>query len=147
MEIFTRVQKCLIGKDEDNIYTWYGIKKLSFEDVDPWVHIDIPAGLMIHQHLRSVHYTGEIIVNDLETLYTALFETYIDSSNRTAVSVSTGKKYNVEYIAFDIVDINKEVHKILFDGFKVKTVTCLGVELGTETQWIVRFIADRISYS
>jgi len=144
--IFVRVKKCIIGSDENNTYEWYGIKKLTFGDVDPWVHIEIPAGLMLHQHLKPTHLEGEIVVNDLGALYEALFETEINSNGDTAINPSNGRKYSVEYILFTLVNQEGTEYQIILDGFKVNTVSTGGIELGTEAVWIVRFTADRVSY-
>ena len=144
--IILRSRKIKIGKDASNYYSWYGITSISWSDVTPWLHIDIPSGLMIHQHILSPHIRGEIRCKDLTTVHTALFTTPIDVNNHTAIDSQHNRKYNVEYFKIELINRLKQVVEVSFDGFKVETIGVENIELGTESTWVIHFSADRIAF-
>ena len=144
--IITRPKRVNIGVNDTTYYSWYGIMSINWADVTPWVHIDIPSGLMVHQHILSPHVRGEIRCKDLATLHTALFDTYIDANNHTAINTNNNRKYNVEYFKVELLNELKELVEVFFDGFKVETIGVENIQLGIEAVWIVHFTADRVSF-
>lgn len=144
--IIIRIRKIAIGKNEGNVYEWYGIKSINWSDVTPWEHIEVAAGPMLHQHLHSPHLNGELRCHDLNALYTALFLTLINAADKTAVNANTTVKYTVDYLRVDMVNDSGVVVPVYLDGFKVETIGVESIELGSEAMWVVRFTADRIVY-
>jgi len=145
MSIILRPKKIIIGKASNNAMDWVGIRSVRYKEVSPWVHIDIPAGVMVHQHIKSPHVTGEIKCKDFSQLYTALFETLIDSNNHVAIDTSNFyTKWQVDYLRIVVVAENKTEITFRVDGFKVTGVYPTNIELGVETEWTVEFTADRI---
>jgi hypothetical protein len=142
--IITRIRRILIGQDSNTYYEWFGIKSANWTDATPWEHIEIPSGPMLHQHLHSPHFRGEIRCHGLNTLHTALFDTIINGSGKTAVNQNTMVKTNVEYLQVDVVTDQNEIIPFIMDGFKVETIGIENIELGMEAVWIIRFTADRI---
>ena len=145
MSVVLRPKKIIIGKASNNAIDWIGIRSVRYKEVSPWVHIDIPSGVMVHQHIKSPHVTGEIRCKDFSQLYTALFNTPIDSSNHTVIDTSNFyTKWQVDYLRIVVVAENKTEITFRVDGFKVASVYPANIELGLETEWIVEFNADRI---
>ena len=143
--IVLRPKLIKIGKDSGSAINWTSVRSVKYKEVSPWVHIDIPAGLMIHQHIKSPHVTGEIRCKDFNQLYTALFNTPIDASNHTAIDTSVFyTKWQVDYLRIVVVAENKTELTLRVDGFKVTSLYPHNIELGVETEWIVEFSADRI---
>lgn len=147
MIILIRPKKILIGKSSDTAYNWTGILRVEYEESSPWVHIDIPGGVMVHQHIRSPHIEGVITCIDLEKLETALYTTVIDSYNHTAISTTDFyTKWSVDYLK--IVTVNDAGAEVILsvDGFRVERVEIENIELGTETRFRVHFTCDRILF-
>ena len=143
--IILRPKLIKIGKNSSNAVNWTGVRSVKYKEVSPWIHIDIPSGVMVHQHIKSPHVTGEIRCKDFSQLYTALFETVIDSNNHTAIDTSNFyTKWQVDYLRIVVVAENKTEVTFRVDGFKVTSVYPANIELGVETEWIVEFSADRI---
>jgi len=145
--VIVRPKSINIGKTENDNYEWFGIQSINWRDITPWVHITIPSGLMIHQHIISPHVEGEIKCKDLSLLYTALFETAIDNNNHPAINAQqSNRKYTVQYFKANVLTELKEIVEIIFDGFKVETIGVENIELGTESAWVIRFTADRVVF-
>ena len=144
MSTLVKVKSIVLGKNSTETYEWFGIHSVNWRDVTPWVHIDIPNGVMVHQHILSPHIEGEIKCKDLSTLHTALFTTIIDNNNHTAITTQTNRKYAVNYFNIRILNSSNELIGVLFDGFKVETLGIENIELGLEATWIIRFTADRM---
>jgi hypothetical protein len=144
MNIILRPKLIKIGTSSDNAVDWI-VRSVRYREVSPWVHIDIPAGLMVHQHIKSPHVTGEIRCKDFDQLYTALFQTVIDNYGHKAIdTTSFYTKWEVDYLRIIVVGTNKVETTFRVDGFKVTSLYPSNVELGLETEWIVEFSADRI---
>jgi len=143
--IVLRPKLIKIGRNASDAVNWTSIRSVRYKEVSPWVHIDIPSGVMIHQHIKSPHVTGEIRCKDYDQLYTALFETLIDGDNHTAIDTSNSyTKWQVDYLRIVVVAENKTEVTFRVDGFKVASVYPANIELGVETEWIVEFNADCI---
>ena len=143
-KVIVRPKSIEIGSSSSSYYLWFGIDSINWTDTSPWEHIEIPAGVMIHQHLHSPHIRGEIKCYDLNSMYKALFSTVIDVYNKTAVNPDTMNKYNVEWFKINIVNERNEVTEIILDGFKVETIAVDNIKLGIEALWVVRFTADKL---
>jgi hypothetical protein len=143
--IILRPKYIKIGKDASNSGYWTSIRSVKYKEVSPWVHIEIPAGTMVHQHIKSPHVTGEIRCKDYSQLYHALFEIYVDASNHTAIDTSVFyTKWQVDYLRIVVEVENKTELTFQVDGFKVTSLYPVNIELGLETEWVVEFSADRI---
>jgi len=127
-------------------YEWTGIKNIKWEDVSPWVHTDIPHGPMLHQHLRSPHVTGEIVVVDLDKLHTALFTTVVnDTFSKPAIDINNNnRKYPVTYCKFRFIDQDKNMIEYSVSKFRVETIGPDLISLGYETRWIIKFSCDLV---
>jgi hypothetical protein len=142
-----RPDKVLIGIDEYNNYEWTGIRSVSYIETSPWVHIDIPSGTMLHQHIKSVEYNIKITCKDFNSLYNAVFETAIDDEGHTAIDTSQYYSKNViGYFTIVVVGNDKKKYKIKFEDVKVKSIYPSNVELGLETEWVVELTAKKIKY-
>jgi hypothetical protein len=148
IKILIRPKSIVIGPYDNgtSTYEWTGIKSIKWNDVTPWVHTDIPQGPMLHQHLRSPHVEIEIAVMDLSALYTALFDTVIDSNDHVAVDINNNnRKYPVVYCRFRFIDQDGEVVEYSVKDFRISTIGPDSIELGKETRWIIKATADLIS--
>ena len=125
-------------------YEWFGIRNIKWSDVSPWVHIDIPSGPMLHQHIRSPHVTGEIVAIDLDKLYTALFTTAVNGSNPAININDNNKKYPVTYCRFKFINQDNEIVEYSVSKLRIETIGVENIELGTEARWLIRFSADLI---
>jgi hypothetical protein len=145
--LIIRPDKILIGIDEYNNYEWIGIRSVSYKETSPWIHIDIPYGTMLHQHIKSVEYDIMIRCKDFNSLYNAVFETPIDDEGHTAIDTSQYYNKNViGYLAVIVVGNGKRKYKIKFEDVKVKAIYPSNVELGLETEWVVELTAKKIKY-
>ena len=127
-----------------NSYEWFGIRNIKWSDVSPWVHIDIPSGPMLHQHIKSPHVTGEIIAIDLDKLYTALFSTAVNGSNPAIDINNNNKKYPVTYCVFKFIDQNGDIIEYSVSKFRIETIGPDLISLGHETRWVIRFTCDLV---
>jgi hypothetical protein len=145
--LIIRPEKVLIGMDEFSNYEWIGIRSVSYRESNPWVHIDIPYGTMLHQHIRSTEYNIMVKCKDFNSLYNAVFETPIDNEGHKAIDTNQYYSKNViNYLAIIVVGKNKKKYKIKFEDVKVKSIYPSNVELGLETEWIVELTAKKIKY-
>lgn len=145
--VIIRPKSINIGiSDEDSPYEWFGIDSINYSDSNPWEHIEIPSGPMVHQHIHSPHIKGEIRCTDLDALYTALFSTYIDDDDHTAIDATTLTKTVVGYFNINVIDEKGNAVEILLDGFRVETLGPESIKLGKETVWIIKFTADLVTY-
>jgi hypothetical protein len=146
--LILRPDKVLVGIDEYNNYEWTGIRSISYKETSPWIHIDIPYGTMVHQHIKSVEYNIKITCKDFNSLYNAVFETPIDNEEHTAIDTSQYYSKNIiNYFEIIVVGENKRKYKIRFEDVKIKSVYPSNVELGLETEWVVELTAKKIKYS
>jgi hypothetical protein len=126
-------------------YEWFGVKSIKWNDVTPWVHIDIPQGPMLHQHLRSPHVDVTIEVMDIGKMHTALFNTMIDSNGHVAVDINNNnKKYPITYCIFKFMDINNDIVEYSVKFLRIATIGVDNIESGKETRFIIRATADLI---
>ena len=135
---------CITLGNGTSSYDWYGIRSIKWSDVTPWVHIDIPSGPMLHQHIRSPHVTGEIVAIDLDKLYTALFSTAVNGSNSAIDINDNNKKYPVTYCRFKFINQDNEIVEYSVSKLRIETIGVENIELGTEARWLIRFSADLI---
>lgn len=152
--IITRVKNIYIGTagTANNYFVWTGIRSVRYIDTDPWLHIKIPYGKMIHQEIVSPHITGEIRCHDLTALNTALYTTVIDAYNHKAIdktNVATvgSIKWKVDYLVMHYANQSNTEITATFDDFRVHTVTIENVEAAKETLFVVKFSADEVTYS
>ena len=134
-----------LASNGSDAYEWFGIRSIRWEDVSPWVHIDIPAGPMLHQHIKSPHVEGTIEVTDLSAMYTALYTTTINNdggSNHSAIEVGTARKYPVRYCHLYLIDQNNNVIEYSLKDFRVNRIGVDRIELGRETRYIIYFTCD-----
>ena len=148
-QIIIRPQSIKVGLAENgsDAYEWLGIRSIKWEDVSPWVHIDIPAGPMLHQHIKSPHVEGTIEIIDLGTMFTALYNTTVNNDggeNHTAIEVSTGRKYPIRYCHIYLIDQNNQVVEYAVKDFRVNRIGIERVELGIEARYIIYFTADLV---
>ena len=125
-------------------YEWFGIRNIKWSDVSPWVHIDIPSGPMLHQHIRSPHVTGEIVAIDLDKLHTALFTQAVNGSNPAININDNNKKYPVTYCIFKFINQNNEIIEYSVSKLRIETIGPDLIELGHETRWIIKFTCDLV---
>jgi hypothetical protein len=148
--IFTRVKSIAIGtaNSTNNYTTWTGIKLVRDRDTDPWIHINIPQGEMIHQHIKSPHFEIEVECYDYTSLKGALYTQVIDDANHTAIYTTGGvyQKWKINYMVVNITDQAGTAHTVTLTGARVITREA-PVEVGKEGLWIVKFTADRSDYS
>jgi len=147
VQILIRPKSIVIGPYENgsSSYEWTGIKSIKWNDVTPWIHIDIPSGPMLHQHIRSPHVEVEISVMDLDKLHTALFNTTIDTNNHVAVDINKyNRKYPITYCRFKFIDQNGEIIEYSARFLRIATIGPDAIELGKETRWIIRATCDLV---
>ncbi|MGB9856102.1 MAG: hypothetical protein ACPLKS_06130 [Caldisericum exile] len=148
MNIIVRPKKVLIGKASETAYDWTGVLRVEYEEESPWVHIDIPGGLMVHQHIKSPHVRGVISCVDLDSFKTALFDTVIDDENHKAIDTSNFyTKWTVKYLRIIVVNESMVEQYFDVDNFKVDRIEVENVELGREAIFKVYFTADRVLIS
>jgi len=145
-QLLLRIDSIRIGNASNSYYEWKGIDGIPrWEDTTPWVHIMIPGGAMVHQHILSPHVVGEIVAVDLTSMITALYSTTIDNAGHKAIEES--KKYTVGYLAMKLVTQDGTVKTVTFTDFKVEWVTAGPTKFNIETRFIVHFTADSVAYS
>ena len=148
--LLLRVKSIVLGPfaSGNESYEWFGIRNIKWTDVSPWVHIDIPAGPMLHQHLRSPHITGEIIAVDLDAIHTALFVTAVNTTQygyHPLIDINNNnRKYPATYCRFKFINHKNEIVEYSVSKFRIETIGPDLIELGHETRWNIRFSADLI---
>jgi len=141
-----RVSKITIGitAESETNYDWIGITDMKWEDSDPWVMIGIAAGPATFQHVNSIYVKGEITVKDLAAMNEALFGTEIDVDNHCAIE-SDGTKWRIGYFNAQITT-NTGTFNVLFSVVRIQSVHLTKVKLGEESAFIIKFIANSITY-
>lgn len=138
----------LIGKNSVSYYKWSGIKSVKWNDTSPWVHIDIPGGLMVHQHIRSPKVTVTIECIDQLSLFEALFNTVIDNYNKTALDYSNFYvKNEIGYLEIIVSGEDKIEYGMKCFNAKVESLLPLEVIQRTETKWQVVITCDKIDFT
>ena len=150
--ILTRVKDIHIGLDSGNYTTWTGIRTVKYIDTDPWIHMKVPYGKIIHQEIGSPHIEGEIHCQDLTSLIEALYETVIDAYNHYAIdntNIATlgSRKWKVDYLIMEFAEQNNVIITATFTDFRIATVEVGNIEAGKEAMFIVKFTADEVTYS
>lgn len=147
-QILTRTTSIKVGKDAANYATVIGIESIAWKDSDPWVVLPIPAGESnIYQHLRPVQIEGKLICKDVNSMYTAFYETDVDdlAGNQYAIDPTTGKKNVIEYFVVYGVAQDGTAYTYTFTNVRVKTISIGELkEKGTETPWIIEFYAEKV---
>lgn len=124
-------------------YSWKGIRTVKWNDVSPWVHIDIPHGPMLHQHMKSAHVEGEIMCHDLNALTVALYTTLIDFNGHYAINRATAEKRPVGWFVANFTATDNSKQSFTLTGFRVETAGVPGgVEVGKEALFVVKFSGD-----
>jgi hypothetical protein len=143
------VRSISLGKSSAT-YTWYGITDAKWEDNNPWELIEIPAGAMVRQHIHPVHLEGEIICRDFATLYTALYNTVVntDSNNVDHKAIdANGTKWNIGYFVMVIAAGQASSITATFANPKIKSVSFDSAQLGKDNMIKVKFTSEGVQYS
>jgi hypothetical protein len=134
----------LVQASSSAVYTWTGLKSVSLKDANQWLEIDRPHGPMLHHHIKSPHFTGEIDCYDFASMLTALFKTYIDANGNFAVSSTDDSKHVVSFMAIHLVMQDSTEVYFRATGFRVRTWSIGKVEVGSEAVHTVEFMADLV---
>jgi hypothetical protein len=129
-------------------YTWKGIKEDSYIPTSPWEHIEIPSGLMVHQHIHSPHIKGIIKCVDLADLLVALYETVIDNYAHYAIGPSPmQEKYKIGYFVIVKYAQDGTAYYFNFGNVRIDYVELEGTVVPKESIWAVHFTADFVDIS
>jgi hypothetical protein len=143
--VLTRVQEIDIGTSSSGYFTWTGIRLVQYQEKDVWEHIEIPTGdTMVHQHIHNPHISGEIQCYDLQSLYTALYQTIIDSNGHTAIIPNTGRKWNVGYLQIQ-VQTDTGITTYICSNFKVSVANLSPIIVEREAVYSVKWTADVVA--
>lgn len=127
----TNVTKIVFHKSSTD-YTVYGVKELSFQDVNPYVYIAIPYGSMIHQHIKPSVVNIHATCVSYNSLMTAL-------TNSSMYNTSTHVRAEADYVTVWAKDESGAEAKFKFENVHVEN---LGLEKLTEIVGVANWRLD-----
>lgn len=123
--------------------TLKGVQTATWRDSDPWVQIPIPAGPMLHHHLKPNLIEGTITCYDATTIWEAFYTSGI-------INESTGEKtkFSTDGTEFIITLKDIEGNNLVFSFYDVRITTIdlanAELESGGEGLWTIRFTARKV---
>lgn len=132
-----------------------GLIDVHWIDTNPWVHLQIPKGPLLEQHLLGPHLDGEISTYDYASLHTRLYETPIVSGgiqypilvDGTKIKFSTDIPTTPQLI-IKMVDDEGNIYTYNFFDVRIKQVELVNTNTTgqNEAVWKVTFMADFCYY-
>ena len=127
-----------------------GANEIDWEDMNPWVQIQVPKGPVLEQHLLGPHTEIKFTCHDYHSLYTVLYTIPI-STNLFPVNVDNSKTVfstNPEspqfIVALEDSAQNIDVYNLF--NVRIKTVKLVKATVSgtTMTNWEVSLMADYV---
>jgi hypothetical protein len=119
-----------------------GVRSAVWNDSDPFVQIPIPAGDMLHHHLKPNMIEGTIICFDVASIWTAFY-----GGESPIIDEDTGEKIKFSTDGTEFVIVLKDILgndlTFNFHDVRINTIQMVSPELesGGEGSWVIRFTA------
>jgi len=124
-----------------------GVKDVQWRDSSPWVEIEVPAGNIIHHHLKGTKIEGTISCYDMSSLYAIFYNTEIGESGKYPVDPNTGEKTKFSTLGdqfrVTIKSFTGQSYRFDFYDVRIETIDLKTPEeeYGGESIWQIQFTA------
>ena len=133
-----------------------GLIDASWIDTSPWVHLQVPKGPLLEQHLLGPHIDGEISTHDYASLYELLYQTPIVEGsikypvliNQTKLKFSSSANPSDPQFIIELVDDEGTTYTYNFFDVRIKQVELVKTNTTgqNEAVWRITWMADFVYY-
>ena len=130
-----------------------GVTEINWDEVDPWVPLQVPKGTLKEQHLLGPHVDGTIVCHDYKSLYTCLYtipivpngNQYPINQDMTKIKFSTDIPSNPQFVV-TMRDVLGNTYTHSFFNVRIKKIELQRANTSglVPMSWVIHWMSDYI---